>query len=374
MNALAMQTLDREMMARAVKLAARGQYSVSPNPAVGCVIARGDKLIAEGWHRRAGEAHAEVDALDQAGEQAEGATAYVTLEPCSHTGRTPPCVDALIEAQVGRVLYGMKDPNPLVAGRGIARLREAGIQVEGPLLEAECIGLNPGYVKRHKTGLPRVTVKLAMSLDGRTAMANGESQWITGEAARRDVQRLRARSCAVISGINTVLRDNARLSVRGDELALSDASWIRQPLRVVLDTQARLPEDAPLLKTGGAILQVVGDGGANAPMPDSLLLERLHISGCDRVDVHRLLNVLAERHCNEVLVEAGATLAGSFMQAGLVDELVVYMAPSLMGSTARPLLELPLSSMNEQIRLEIADIRSVGTDIRITARPVAQKV
>ncbi len=358
---------DLVMMARAMKLAARGQYTCMPNPAVGCVIARNDLVVGEGWHQRSGEAHAEVNALQDAGELARGATVYVTLEPCSHFGRTPPCVDALIEAGVARVVYGMPDPNPKVAGGGLEKLRQAGIAVEGPVLEVEAQQLNCGFIKRQQQGLPWVTVKLAMSLDGRTAMGSGESQWITGSAARQDVQRLRAKSCAIVTGIGTVLHDDPSLTVRADELELDNIA-ARQPLRVVVDSQLKMPIDAKILSAEGQTL-VVSACGDSLPMLIADV-EVICLAGGDgQVDLPALLKVLAEKECNRVLVEAGAELAGAFLQAGLVDEFVIYMAPKLLGSSARPLLTLPLDSMGQQVALDITDMRQVGDDIRITARP-----
>ena len=364
-----MTVFDREMMARALRLARKGIMTVSPNPAVGCVITRGETIVGEGWHQRAGEPHAEVNAIRAAGEHVKNSTVYVTLEPCSHHGRTPPCAEALIAAGVSRVVFGMKDPNPEVAGAGIAKLRDAGVKVDGPLLEDQSIKLNRGFVKRHTQGLPWVTVKLAMSLDGRTAMASGESKWITGAAARRDVQRLRAESCAIVTGINTVELDSARLNVRADQLNCEyPLEEIRQPLRVVLDSQGKLAADAAMLEDGGRILQIV----ANSCTPVSDRVEQLQLASANGIDLRQVLQELANRQCNQVLVEAGATLAGAFVQAGLVDELVVYMAPTLMGNLARPLLELPLDAMAQQVKLHVQDIRSVGEDLRIICTPRQQ--
>ncbi|WP_286806032.1 MULTISPECIES: bifunctional diaminohydroxyphosphoribosylaminopyrimidine deaminase/5-amino-6-(5-phosphoribosylamino)uracil reductase RibD [unclassified Marinimicrobium] len=362
--------LDSQMMARALRLAERGLYTTTPNPRVGCVIALKGEPIAEGWHRRAGEAHAEVNALADAGARAQGATAYVTLEPCNHTGRTGPCSQALIDAGITRVVFGMEDPNPKVAGEGLERLRAAGVEVDGPLLEEEIRALNPGFIKRMERGLPWVRCKLAMSLDGRTAMASGESKWVTGRRAREDVQRLRARSCVIISGIDTVLIDQAALTVRADELKLDDAAAIaeRQPLRVVLDSRGRMTPDAPLLQHPGPVLLVHGGDVADTGWPAQV--ETLELAGRDgRIDLTALLRELARREYNEVLVESGATLAGAFLGQGLLDEMIVYMAPKLLGSNARPLFQLPLDSMAAQLPLKIHDIRAVGHDWRITASP-----
>lgn len=358
---------DDAWMARAIRLARRGWNGVTPNPRVGCVLVREGELVGEGWHCRAGEPHAEVHALRSAGARARGATAYVTLEPCSHHGRTAPCAEALVSAGVARVVYGMQDPFSAVAGRGLERLRAAGVEVHGPVLEAEAAALNPGYIKRQRSGLPRLTVKLAMSLDGRTAMASGESQWITGPEARADVQRLRAASCAVVTGIGTVLHDDARLSVREPSLAVNCTAgpWLRQPLRVVLDRSGQLPDNAALLREPGPILHVTATDRGVAGVdhwqlpPDSDALQGL-------------LRELAGRGCNEVLVEAGPRLAGAFVAAGLVDELVLYIAFKLLGSAARPLLELPFDTLAQSVPLTVTDERAVGADRRLTLTPAYQ--
>ena len=362
--------IDQAMMAKAVKLAARGQYTCMPNPSVGCVITKGDVVVGEGWHQKAGEAHAEVNALQHAGDLAQGATAYVTLEPCSHYGRTPPCADALIAAGVSRVVYGMTDPNPSVAGQGLEKLRQAGITVDGPILETEARQLNKGFIKRQEQGLPWVTIKLAMSLDGRTAMESGESQWITGAAARQDVQRLRAKSCAIVTGIGTVLHDDPSLTVRADELGFENTVEAvkvaaRQPLRVVVDSELKISADAKVLSSDGSALLVTAKDCSDCQ--DVEIVSLPDKSG--QVNLLALVKLLAEKECNNVLVEAGAELAGAFLQAGLVDELVIYMAPKLLGSSARPLLSLPLDCMDQQVGLDITDIRKVGDDIRITATP-----
>jgi diaminohydroxyphosphoribosylaminopyrimidine deaminase / 5-amino-6-(5-phosphoribosylamino)uracil reductase len=367
-------SIDQAMMAKAVKLAARGQFTCMPNPVVGCVITKGDVVVGEGWHQKAGEAHAEVNALQHAGGLAQGATVYVTLEPCSHYGRTPPCADALIDAGVSRVVYGMADPNLKVSGSGLKKLRQAGITVDGPLVEAEAQQLNNGFIKRQQQGLPWVTVKLAMSLDGRTAMESGESQWITGSAARQDVQRLRAKSCAIVTGIGTVLHDDPSLTVRADELGLdcgehAEKVAARQPLRVVVDSQLKTPSDAKLLSAKGSALIATASEGS---ISDASGVEVVCLAnGGGQVDLLALLKLLAEKECNNVLVEAGAELAGAFLQAGLVDEFVIYMAPKLLGSSARPLLSLPFDRMDQQVVLDITDIRQVGCDFRITASPVS---
>lgn len=356
-------------MARALQLAGRGRYSTTPNPRVGCVLTNDQQaVVAEGWHQQAGLGHAEVEALKALGGPATGLTAYVTLEPCNHTGRTGPCSQALIDAGIQRVVYGMQDPNPQVAGQGLARLRAAGVEVIGPVLEAQCRALNPGFIKRMEQGLPWVRVKLAMSLDGRTAMASGESQWITGPAARADVQKLRARSCAIVSGIDTLLADDAALTVRDAALALPGRAP-RQPLRVILDRRGRLPAGAKLLREGGPVLLVQDRPQAYPQAAVAVESLALPARAEDGADLRALLQNLAGRGCNELLVEAGSRLAGSFVAAGLVDELIVYMAPTLMGSAARPLLQLPLDTMAQQRRLVIDDIRALGQDWRIRARP-----
>lgn len=362
-----LSVFDSEMMARALVLAARGRYTTMPNPRVGCVLVNDNEIVGEGWHQLAGEPHAEINALVEAGDKAAGATAYITLEPCSHHGRTPPCAEALIEARIARVVYGMQDPNPQVSGQGLKKLQTAGIEVNGPLMEAQAQQLNRGFIKRQQQGLPWVTVKLAMSLDGRTAMASGESQWITGTAARSDVQRLRAGSCAMITGIGTVLKDDPSLTVRAEELGLDEADKIaaRQPLKVVVDSRLQTPPTAKMFKAGGDVL--VAAAQANGSIADVEVVVLPNDKG--QVDLAALLKLLADRECNEVLVEAGATLAGAFLQAGLVDELVVYMAPILLGSDARSLLDLPLQKMAQQVPLKIIDMRAIGDDWRITARP-----
>ncbi|AQQ66727.1 riboflavin biosynthesis protein RibD [Microbulbifer agarilyticus] len=366
----------RELMARAVQLAERGLYTTMPNPRVGCVIADADgSIVGEGWHKRAGEPHAEIEALRDAGEQARGKIAYVTLEPCSHTGKTGPCADALIAAGVAKVVFGMEDPNPSVSGNGLQKLRDAGIEVEGPLLEESCRALNPGFIKRMTLGLPLVRSKSAMSIDGRTAMASGESKWVTGPAARADVQALRARSCAVVTGVDTVRYDNPNMNVRPEEMALSAelaaASAEKQPLRVIVDSQLRTPAKAFILQGDAPTLVVTTD----AAEPERRA--RLEKAGAEvlvlpadkegRVHLGELLQELARRECNEVLVESGATLSGAFMYQGHVDEIIVYMAPKILGSSARPLFELPIERMGSMLPITITDMRAVGHDWRITA-------
>lgn len=362
--------LDAHYMARALELARKGRYSTHPNPRVGCVIVRDGQVVGEGWHVRAGEPHAEVHALRAAGELARGATAYVTLEPCSHHGRTPPCADALVNAGVARVVAAMQDPNPEVAGRGLLRLAQAGIDTHSGVLEAEARAINKGFLKRMEHGLPYVRVKLAVSLDGRTAMASGESQWITGPAARSAVQRLRAESSVVLTGADTVLADDARLTVRAAELGLDPEqtalAMSRPPLRVLIDGRLRVPLDAPFFKAGPVLVATcaaVEEQYANGP-------ECLIVPGPDgQVDLHRLLLELAARGVNEVLVEAGPRLAGAFAQQGLVDEYQIFVAGKFLGSSARPLLDWPLAQMSEAPLLKIIEMRAVGDDWRVTAIP-----
>lgn len=364
-------------MARALQLARRGLYTTHPNPRVGCVLVKRQRVVGEGYHVRAGEPHAEIHALRAAGEAARGATAYVTLEPCSHQGRTGPCALALIEAKVKTVVIAMADPNPAVAGRGIAMLRDAGIEVRVGLLEDQTRALNSGFVMRMNHGRPFVRLKMAMSLDGRTAMQSGESQWITGPQARREVQRLRARSSAVLTGVDSVIFDNSRLTVRPEALELDEAAAIarHQPLRVVVDTHLRLPQAAACLSEPGRTLVATCAGH------DAEKRQRLERAGAEvvempagpegRVDLHALLRYLAAtEQANEVLLETGATLAGAMLDAGLVDEMQLFVAPTILGGEARPLFALPgLAEMAHQRPLEILDIRAVGRDWRITALP-----
>ena len=370
---------DQRYMQRAIELAERGLYTTSPNPRVGCVLVRDGQVIGKGYHARAGLGHAEVNAIADAlakGASTKGATAYVSLEPCFHYGKTPPCCEALISAQVGRVVVAMQDPNPLVAGKGSQRLREAGITVECGVLEQQARALNPGFIKRMSVGLPWLHAKSAMSLDGRTAMASGESQWITGPAARSDVQRLRARSCAIISGVDTVIIDNASLTVRAEQLGLDDAELAalvveRQPLRVVLDSTLRLPPTANILSQPGhtVVVAAAENRQAQQALEDAGAEVLVLPSDDGRVNLPALLKLLAEGQCNEVLLEAGPTLIGAFWRQQLIDQWSIYMAPTLLGSEARPLLELPLESMSQQQRLEIQAIHPVGDDWRIDCRP-----
>jgi diaminohydroxyphosphoribosylaminopyrimidine deaminase/5-amino-6-(5-phosphoribosylamino)uracil reductase len=365
--------LDTSMMSRALQLARRGRYSAMPNPHVGCVLVRDGHVIGEGFTRPAGGNHAEIEALHAAGD-ATGATAYVSLEPCSHQGKTGPCADALVRAGVTRVVVAMEDPNPQVAGSGLETLRAAGVAVDCGLLESEARRIIPGFIARMTRGRGRLRAKLAMSMDGRTAMASGDSQWITGPAARQDVQRLRAQSCAIVTGVGTVLADDCALTVRPKELGLSseaeELAGIRQPLRVVLDSRLQTPADAKVVD-GSAPSLLCHDETVAVPaaIADSAA-QRLALPRDDRgLDLKALLEYLTAQQCNEILVESGPRLAGALLQAGLLDELIVYMAPALLGDRARPLLELGLDNMADKVQLQLEDVRKIGSDWRFTAIP-----
>jgi len=362
---------DHQFMARALQLANRGVATTHPNPRVGCIIVKNNEVIAEGWHEKAGLAHAEIVALKQAGEKARGATAYVTLEPCSHYGRTPPCADALVEGGISEVIIAMQDPNPLVAGRCVQKLTEAGIRVRSGLLQNEAMELNRGFVKRMTSGLPWVTVKLGASLDGRTAMESGESQWITGSQARADVQRLRAASSAILTGSGTVLADDPSLTVR-----LEGES--RQPLRVVLDSYLSIPDSAKIFNDGQPLLIATATDEQDTryqQIKKKGVDIRSFPSTTDRVDASSLLKCLAQEYaCNDVLVEAGSVVCGNLLANRLVDEIVLYLAPVIMGSSAKGLFDLPgLDTMAQRIHMSVKDIRAVGQDWRITVQPDYQK-
>jgi diaminohydroxyphosphoribosylaminopyrimidine deaminase / 5-amino-6-(5-phosphoribosylamino)uracil reductase len=362
---------DRFAMNRALVLAARGLETTHPNPRVGCVIAQGTKIIGEGWHERAGEAHAEVNALAavrSAGLQPAGTTAYVTLEPCSHYGRTPPCTDALISAGVSRVVYAVQDPNPEVSGRGDELLRQAGIAVESGLMEAEAVDLNIGYMKRRTYGKPWVRLKLAMSLDGRTALANGASQWITGEASRNDVQHWRARSSAVLTGVGTVLADDPRLDVRLPPEKPEDEPW--QPLRVVLDTRLRTPTDSRLFTTGGEVLILTEDATRGATLAGMGVAVEAIPASHGRLDLVAVIDRMGELEVNELLVEAGPTLSGEMLRQGLVDELLLYVAPKLLGPQGLPLVDLPeLGDLQDALGFTVVGVQRLEDDLRLRLRP-----
>ena len=357
---------DHALMARAIALTERGRNTATPNPSVGCVIARHGRVLAEGWHERAGEPHAEARALAACAEPAEGATAYVSLEPCSHHGRTPPCADALIRAKVARVVAAIEDPNPLVKGQGIARLREAGIRVDLGLMANEALEAHRGFVTRMSRGRPWMRLKVAATLDGRIALANGESRWITGEAARRDVHVLRARSCAMLTGIGTVLRDDPELTVR-------HVPCSRQPRCVLIDSRLDVPAGAKILQGEPPIIFTVSTDAAKRAALEAAGAEVVtapedaHKGG--KTDLAGIARLLGSRGFNEVTVETGSRLNGSLLAAGIVDEIVLYMAPKLFGESAQGLFALPgMTRLEQALTPRIVDVRSVGTDLRITAR------
>ncbi len=354
-------------MARAIRLAQRGRWTTSPNPRVGCVLVNQGRIVGEGYHVQAGQGHAEVNALKQAGELARGATCYVTLEPCSHFGRTPPCALALVEAGVREVIAAVRDPNPLVAGTGFGLLEAADIRVREGLLAEQAMALNPGFFKRMQTGLPWVRVKQGCSLDGGTALANGVSQWITSAEARADVQHWRASSCAILTGSATVLADDPALTVREEALRESyPLSTIRQPLRVVIDGHAQLPDQCRLFQQPGQTLVIRAEG---QPEITHAAVETLFLpKRGEYLDLAAVLRLLAERGLNEIWVEAGAQLAGALINARLVDELVLYMAPKLLGDSARGLLSLPpLTALADAVELNLMDVRQIGSDLRLIA-------
>lgn len=359
-----MNATDAQFMARALQLAAQGLYTTHPNPRVGCVVVNDGRIVGEGAHLYAGEAHAEVHALHAAGGRARGATAYVTLEPCCHHGRTPPCTQALIDAGVARVVTAMEDPNPRVAGKGAAALRAVGIAVEVGLMQAEAERLNVGFVRRMRTGRPFVRSKLAISLDGRTALQNGASRWITGEAARADVQHWRARSSAIVTGIGTVLADDPALNVRAFPRRV-------QPLRVIVDTKLQTPPQAQMLRLEGkTLIATASRDGARIGALQAQGAEVLTLAAdADGVDLAALMAQLAAREINEIWVEAGARLNGVLLARGLIDELVIYLAPHLLGNDARGMFALPaLTDMAQRTALTIDDVRRIGADWRMVAR------
>jgi diaminohydroxyphosphoribosylaminopyrimidine deaminase / 5-amino-6-(5-phosphoribosylamino)uracil reductase len=356
---------DHTCMARALQLAERGLYTTTPNPRVGCVIVKDGEIVGEGWHIRTGEPHAEIHALMEAGDSAKGATVYVTLEPCSHHGRTPPCADALTEAGVSRVVAAMTDPNPQVSGNGLARLSAAGIHGEHGLMEDEARKLNEGFIKRMVYGHPFLRIKTASSLDGKTALSSGESKWITGDAARHDVHRLRARSCAILTGVGTVIADDPLLNVRGVDTT-------RQPLKVIVDSGLRTPPGAKILGEWKTLIV--------CSQPDARQVAALEAQGAEilclpqpdgKVDLNALLSRLAQKGINEMMTEAGNSLNGALLAAGLVDEWVQYVAPVLLGDSARGLFKLPEpASMERRMHWQLMDSRQVGNDLRLTWRPL----
>ena len=360
----AFSAADAGLMSRALRLAQRGINTTQPNPRVGCVLATAGRIVGEGWHERAGEPHAEINALRAAGSDASGATAYVTLEPCSHHGKTPPCADAMIEAGVGRVVVAMGDPNPAVAGQGIARLEAAGITVQVGLMAAEAGVLNRGFISRVTRGRPFVTLKVAASLDGATAMASGESQWITGPDARRDVQRLRASSGAILTGVGTVVADDPALTVR------DGLSGERQPVRAIMDSRLGTPPTAKLLREPGETLIYCVDDEGRAPLEQAGATVTKLPAQDGRVDPAAVLEQLAGQGVNDLLVECGPALAGALLAGQHVDELVIYQAPHIMGSNTHRIAETPgWSELSDRLALSISDVRRVGNDLRITARP-----
>ena len=359
---------DARYMARALALARRGLYTTDPNPRVGCVLVKSDRIVGEGWHRQAGGPHAEIVALQAAGTEARGATAYVSLEPCSHHGRTPPCSAALIQAGVSRVVAAMQDPNPQVAGSGLRQLREAGIATDCGLLAAAAEALNPGFCQRMRTGRPLLRSKLAMSLDGRTAMASGESRWITGPEARCDVHRWRARSSAIMTGIDTVLADDPALNARLDTPDLE----VMQPVRVILDSQLRFPATARLgaLPGRSVILTVRQVGILSSRSGPEIVTLPANAEG--RLDLRAVIGWLGEQQFNEVLVEAGATLNGALLRDNCVDEWLIYLAPVVLGDGGRGLFHLPgLSRMADRYELRLRETRQVGRDVRLCFGPTA---
>ncbi|MCG7989156.1 MAG: bifunctional diaminohydroxyphosphoribosylaminopyrimidine deaminase/5-amino-6-(5-phosphoribosylamino)uracil reductase RibD [Candidatus Thiodiazotropha weberae] len=366
--------LDHRYMGRAIQLAKRGWYTTQPNPRVGCVLVKDGEIVGEGYHRRAGELHAERNALADAGEAARGATAYVTLEPCCHQGRTPPCTEGLIEAGVKRVVAAMTDPNPKVAGKGFEQLEQAGIEVVSGVLEAQAAALNPGFIKRMRQGLPYVRCKMGMSLDGRTAMANGESQWITSAESRVDVHKLRAASNAILTGVGTLLADDPSMNVRvgHSELGIDEDLQIPGPVRVVLDPQLQTPASAKMLNLPGQTLVVCSDDNPTHGIAlEAAGAQVVTVPAVEQgLDLHEVLQFLADQEINEILLESGATLAGAMLEQGLVDELIIYQAPHLMGDSARGLFRLPgIQQMSQRLSLNITDVRQIGPDIRITATP-----
>lgn len=354
---------DFEFMARALRLAERGLFTTTPNPRVGCVLVRDGRVVGEGWHERAGEAHAEVAALKAAGASAAGATAYVSLEPCAHHGRTPPCTDALIAAKVARVVAAMQDPNPQVAGRGLQKLRDAGIRAEAGLMEEQARELNVGFISRMTRGRPWMRVKIAASLDGKTALANGVSQWIGGPDARRDGHHWRARSCAVMTGIGTLKDDDPRLTVR-------DVETSRQPLRIVVDSRLRITPEAKLLDGGAVLVATATQDDAKAVALKAKGADVVVLPNADgKVDLLRLTQHLGGIGINEVLVEAGINLDSALLRAGVVDELLLYLAPHLLGDAGRGMLDLgDLTQMSQRLELDIRDTRLFGPDLRVLAR------
>ncbi|RLA04658.1 MAG: bifunctional diaminohydroxyphosphoribosylaminopyrimidine deaminase/5-amino-6-(5-phosphoribosylamino)uracil reductase RibD [Gammaproteobacteria bacterium] len=356
-------------MSRAIELAKKGLFSTDPNPRVGCVIAIGEEIIAEGWHEKAGQKHAEIMALENANQPVKGATCYVTLEPCSHHGRTSPCSDALIKAGIGRLVVAMEDPNPRVSGNGFAALRKAGVQVETGVMEQESRELNPGFIKRMQTGLPLVTCKFAMSLDGRTAMASGESQWITSKQSRQDIQILRARSSAIVTGSSTVTIDDPSMNARSEDFpeSLDPKQNIMQPWRVIMDSKLSVKPSAKIFKLPGKVIWATTENVNSSDDTEQLTMLQLQADDKGKVRPDLLIQWLADQGCNEVMIEAGAELSGAFIAADLVDRLVVYIAPKVLGDNARGLLHLPgLEKLAQAKQYRFVDARICGPDVCLT--------
>lgn len=374
-----LQKMDQKYMSRAIQLARRGHFTTHPNPRVGCVIVNNDVIIGEGYHQIAGQPHAEINALASVQKSnanlIENATAYVTLEPCSHTGKTPPCANALVDLGIGRVVIAMLDPNPEVSGKGVKRLLDAGIDVSIGTSEEQARALNPGFIKRMEQNKPFVRVKMAMSLDGKTAMASGESQWITDNESRQDVQRLRAQADAILTGSGTVLDDNPSLNVRLSSADLgienSQTELVQQPLRVILDTNLKVQSSAKILELSGDTLIYTCSGDTQKIQALTDTGVEIKVLMASKILLTDILDDLASRQINEIHVEAGATLCGALLAEKCVDEMVIYMAPTILGGDAKSLFNLPqLQSMKDKVNLEIKDIRAVGSDWRITAIPV----
>jgi len=363
---------DHMFMQRALMLAKQAHYTTSPNPRVGCVIVRNNEIVGEGYHVKAGEGHAEVNAIKQAKTLTQGATAYVTLEPCSHFGRTPPCAEALVKAGIKHVVVAMVDPNPKVSGKGLKILETAGVTTAHGLLEAAARALNPGFIQLMTTGKPYIRCKVAASLDGKTAMANGESQWITSPDARRNVQQLRAQSCAIITGADSVIFDNAKMNVRWEELGELRESYIqstvRQPVRVIIDSQNRLTPDLDIFTIESPILIVNRHIETKYQWP--YFVEQISVAlNKQKLDLDAVVLELSKRGYNDILIESGAKLAGAFIEQNLVDELILFQAPKLMGGDAKSLLNMPtIESLSDAKKLTFTDIRMIGKDIRITAK------
>jgi len=361
---------DLTFMLEAIQLAKKGWYTTSPNPRVGCVLVKENIIIGRGWHQQAGQAHAEINALKDAHGQAKDATAYVTLEPCSHFGKTPPCCDALIKAEVKRVVIAMLDPNPLVSGQGIERLKNSGIEVVSGVLEKDAVALNRGFIKRMTEQRPFVRCKMAASLDGQTALASGESKWISSTESRQDVQQLRAESSAILTGIGTVLADDPSMTVRDEKFKL-----ISQPTRVILDSQLNIPVSAKILKQNGQVIIFTSQNQLNSDKAKQLKNLGVLVFAVQNqpygLNLQQILSKLAELQINELLLESGKKMAGSMLSTGLVDELVIYFAPKLMGSSGRGMFDLlGINTMQEVLELNIIDVRSMGKDIRLTVVPV----